>query len=110
MTAIDFTSFSNIIDGKLTNTASTRTGVNPATGEPLFPCPVSTPDDVDAAIKAARIAFKSWKKTSVEHRKQQLVAFSAALIQHKAEFVKLLTTEQGKPVSILRVWREFSDI
>lgn len=69
--SLDFTSFSNIIDGKLTQTDSTRRAINPATGEELFPCPVSTPQDVEDAIKAARAAFGDWKKTPVEHRRQQ---------------------------------------
>ncbi|KAH6668933.1 Aldehyde/histidinol dehydrogenase [Halenospora varia] len=93
---LDFTSFSNIIDGKLVKTEFTRCGINPATGEELFPSPVSTSQDVDAAIKAARAAFKGWKKTSVEHRKQQLMAFSAALVAWKPDFAALLTKEQGK--------------
>lgn len=104
MTAIDnsrkfsFSEFSNVIDGRLVDTESSRHGVNPSTSKPLFPCPVSTPQDVNSAITAARKAFKSWRKTSVTHRKQQLLAFSAALVEHKAEFSQLLTKEQGKPV------------
>ncbi|KAL2841033.1 aldehyde dehydrogenase [Aspergillus pseudoustus] len=94
---LDFTTFSNIIDGKRSDTEISRYGINPATNEPLFPAPVSTPADVHAAIAAARVASKTWKKSSVEDRKKRLRELSAALISYKAEFARLLTTEQGKP-------------
>ncbi|TVY42258.1 putative aldehyde dehydrogenase [Lachnellula occidentalis] len=93
---LDFVNFSNIIDGKLSQTASTRRGINPATGEELFSCPISTRQDVEDAIKAARAAFKGWRQTTVEHRKQQLRAFAAALVEHRSDFAHLLTKEQGK--------------
>jgi acyl-CoA reductase-like NAD-dependent aldehyde dehydrogenase len=100
--ALNFSTFFNIIDGKLGSTKETRNGINPATNEELLPCPVSTLQDVDEAVNAAQVAFKSWSKTSVEHRKQQLRAFAAALTENKSEFAKLLTSEQGKPVRIHR--------
>lgn len=95
---LDFATFSNIIGGKHTSTKSLRCGINPATNEELFPSPVSTPEDVEHAIVAARSAFKTWKRSSVENRKQQLRAFAAELLRYKSEFGRLLTTEQGKPV------------
>jgi acyl-CoA reductase-like NAD-dependent aldehyde dehydrogenase len=98
--SLDFTTFSNVIDGKLTQTASTRQSIDPATGEELFPSPVSTRQDVDDAINAARVAFKSWKRTTVEHRKKQVRAFSAALLDQRSDFANLLTKEQGKAVRV----------
>ncbi|BCS26872.1 aldehyde dehydrogenase family protein [Aspergillus puulaauensis] len=94
---LDFSTFSNIIDGQRSYTESTRCGTNPATNEKLFPCPVSTHEDVENAIEIAKSAFKTWRKTSIKHRKEQLGACAAALIEHKAEFARLLTIEQGKP-------------
>ncbi|KAJ0423363.1 aldehyde dehydrogenase [Aspergillus carlsbadensis] len=94
---LDFQTFSNVIDGQLSSTKDTRCGVNPATNQYLFSCPVSTSEDVDRAINAARAAFQTWKKTSVEYRKEQLRAFAAQLAEHKGEFSRLLTAEQGKP-------------
>lgn len=90
---LDFSTFANIIDGQRINTPSTRSGINPATDAKLFPCPVSTRDDVENAITAAKSAFKIWKRTTVDHRKGQLRALAAALIEHKAGFARLLTTE-----------------
>ncbi|KAH7007110.1 Aldehyde/histidinol dehydrogenase [Ilyonectria destructans] len=95
---LDFTAFSNIINGQTTETKSVRYGINPANKTALFPSPVSTRDDVTAAIRAARTAFGSWKRTPIELRKEKIQALSAGLLAHKTEFSRLLTTEQGKPV------------
>lgn len=96
---LDFTKFYNTINGKLTTTEKVRQGVNPATLEPLYDVPVATPKDVDTAVEAAQVAFKTWKKTTWEERKKAVSAFADAFMAHKDEFAKLLTKEQGKPVS-----------
>lgn len=96
---IDFTTFKNTINGKLTSTEKTRHGINPATGKPNPEVPVSTQEDVNAAVDAAHNAFKSWSKTPVGERKQALLAFADALEAQKERFAKLLVQEQGKPVS-----------
>ncbi|EEY16952.1 predicted protein [Verticillium alfalfae VaMs.102] len=49
----NFENFANVVDGQLKSTEGTRTGINPATLEPLAPVPVSSPADVDAAVEAA---------------------------------------------------------
>ena len=94
-----FSGYHNIINGKLSSTEETRHGINPATEKPNPPVPVSTQQDVNDAVAAAKEAFKSWSKTPFSQRKNSIIAFSNALEQHKQEFSKLLTQEQGKPVS-----------
>jgi acyl-CoA reductase-like NAD-dependent aldehyde dehydrogenase len=96
---IDFTSFSNIINGKLSPTSKTRTGINPSTKQENWPVPVSTPEDLDAAVEAGRAAFLKWSRVSVPERREKILAFAEALKAYTADFAKLLTTEQGKPVS-----------
>ena len=61
--------------------------------------PVSTQEDVDKAVSAARNAFKSWSQTPIEERKEKLVAFADAILEYKDKFARLLTLEQGKPLS-----------
>ena len=41
---------------------------NPATGEKLAECADASAADVDRAVKAARAAFATWSKTSVQER------------------------------------------
>lgn len=95
---LDFTTFQNVIDGKLSGTATTRHGINPATGQPNPEVPVSTQGDVDAAVEAGQKAFKTWSRTPWAERQKALKAFSEGLAAHQAEFTKLLVQEQGKPV------------
>lgn len=96
---LDFTSFSNIIDGKLAPTSQTRNAINPATKKPNWDVPIATSQDVDNAVAAARTAFKSWSKTPIDERAKILTAFSKGIEEYTEDFAKLLVTEQGKPVS-----------
>ena len=95
---LDFTTFHNTINGQPSTTTATRHGINPATKKPLPEVPIATPQDVDAAVAAAREAFKEWSQTSVEERAEKLTAFGKALEGYQEEFAGLLTKEQGKPV------------
>lgn len=95
---LDFTTFKNTINGKLTSTEKTRHGVNPATGEPNPEVPVSSPADVDAAVEAGQAAFKTWSKTSHEERKKAILAWMDAIEPYIEQFTKLLIQEQGKPL------------
>ncbi|KAG5300614.1 aldehyde dehydrogenase [Histoplasma ohiense] len=94
---IDFTTFHNVIGGKLSSKEQTRHGINPATGEPNPDVPVSTRADVDRAVEAGIAAFKSWSKTPYEERKKALLAFADAVGEYSEDLTKLLVKEQGKP-------------
>lgn len=96
--ALDFTTFSNVIDGKLSSTKETRHGINPATAKPNPEVPVSTREDVDKAVEAAQKAFKPWAKVSYDDRRKAVLAFADALEKEKEGFAKMLVQEQGKPV------------
>ncbi|KAI1915395.1 hypothetical protein LOZ61_001588 [Ophidiomyces ophidiicola] len=98
MGAVDFATFHNVINGKLTTTDHKRRGINPATREPNPEVPLSTPTDVDSAVEAGQIAFKSWSKTPWVERKKALLAFADALESYQEQFRKLLVQEQGKPM------------
>lgn len=99
MSIINFSHFLNIIDGKEEPTKATRHGINPANKQQLWPAPVSTPDDVDASVNAARRAAPGWAATPWSERQNCVIKFAEALASHSESFAKLLTLEQGKPVS-----------
>lgn len=94
-----FGEYYNTIDGKLSSTQQTRHGINPANGKPNAEVPVSTREDVDTAIAAAKKAFKTWSKVPYAERQQALYKWADAIEKHAEDFAKLLTQEQGKPVS-----------
>jgi delta 1-pyrroline-5-carboxylate dehydrogenase len=100
MTALDFTQFYNVIEGRLETTAATTHGINPSTLEPNPAVPLASEGDVDRAVAAARKAFEVWSETPLHERRQALVAFADSLAENKAGFARMLTTEQGKPLAM----------
>ena len=72
--------------------------INPATGEQFDSVPSSGVEDVEAAVEAAKVAFKEWSKTDPDNR-AQIIRDGVAKIQENAkEIGKLLVQEQGKPM------------
>ncbi|KAI4287155.1 MAG: hypothetical protein L6R35_003584 [Caloplaca aegaea] len=96
---LQFEKYYNIINNELTTTSKTRHNINPATTQPNAEVPVSTQDDVDRAVAAARAAFKPWAKVPVEERGQKLRDYADAIESYTDDFAKLLTLEQGKPLA-----------
>lgn len=97
--SLDFSTFYNVIDGKLSPTKEARHGINPATEELNPEVPVSTLEDVDRAVEAGQRAFRSWSKTTYAERQNALLAFADALEAERDNFASVLVQEQGKPVS-----------
>ena len=54
---------------------------------------------MDNAVAAARKAFKPWADTPLEKRREALLAFADAIDSYTEDFARLLTLEQGKPLS-----------
>ena len=96
---LSWTAFYNVIDGKLETTRETRCGINPATEQNNPSVPISTKEDVDRAMEAAKKAFKPWASVPYAERQKALLAFADGLDAEKEEFSKFLTQEQGKPAS-----------
>ncbi|OCK81832.1 aldehyde dehydrogenase [Lepidopterella palustris CBS 459.81] len=100
---IDTTKYpGNIINNAFSPTSETRHSINPSTGEPLYEVPVSTKSDVDAAVKHARAAFKSWSTTSFSERSKLLIVYASAIEANREELEKLLVLEQGKPLTLAK--------
>lgn len=97
MSSIDFSTFYNIIDGQQSGANESYCGVNPTTGEDLWPVPVATDADVNAAVAAARRAFKSWRNVPIEERRQGLLKWSDRLVEYKDELTDILCKEVGRP-------------
>lgn len=57
-------------------------------------------EDLDAAVKNARTAFRSWSSTSFSERANLLLGYADLIESHRDALEKLLTTEQGKPLSL----------
>ncbi len=107
---IDFTTFHNIIDGKVSSALmETRSLVDPSTLENNPKVPLSTIEDVDRAVKAAQRAAKSWAEVPWGERANAVKSLADAIETQAEDFVKMLMKETGKPVSIIRVYGLFLD-
>jgi acyl-CoA reductase-like NAD-dependent aldehyde dehydrogenase len=73
--------------------------VNPATEEAFDAVPKGGPDDVDAAVAAAKEAFSEWSKKDPDDRAQLMRAGIAKVQENAKEIAQLLVREQGKPFS-----------
>jgi acyl-CoA reductase-like NAD-dependent aldehyde dehydrogenase len=89
--------FQNVINNELSPTTETRHAICPSTEEPLWEAPVSTQEDVDRAVSAARAAFPAWRALSQDERAEYLNKFADAIEANTQEFVNLLGKEAGKP-------------
>ena len=92
-----------LVDGKLRDASGGDTFdiVNPATEEVIGVAPAGAPDDVDAAIAAARRGFDetNWA-TDVEFRVHCLRQLHKALVEHGPAMRALTTAEAGAPASL----------
>ena len=90
--------FTNYIGGSWVPARSGRTftNLNPATGAALGEFPDSGPDDVDAAVLAARGAMRAWQLTPAPKRGELLYRLGALIAQKKEELARAATREMGK--------------
>lgn len=86
------------IDGKSAPAEATIEVVNPATGKPFASAPDCSKAQLDAAVAAAKTAFKSWRRTPIAERQAMVAKAGELLIAHADEMARLFTREQGRPV------------
>jgi acyl-CoA reductase-like NAD-dependent aldehyde dehydrogenase len=88
-----------LIGGRWTAGRATRVleVKSPATGERLGEVPVSTPEDVDEAVRGARAAAEALDRMTVFERAALLHRAAALTRERKEELARELTLEQGKP-------------
>ena len=89
----------NIINGQLTlaSDGSTFISKNPASlKDELGEFPLSTRDDVRAAISAAREALTDWAATPAPTRGQIIGNMGRLLMEYKEDLVRLQAREIGK--------------
>jgi acyl-CoA reductase-like NAD-dependent aldehyde dehydrogenase len=93
------TDFFLLIDGAAATAPSSLDVINPATGQVFARCPAAGRNELDIAVAAARRAFPAWRDLSYNDRAECIRGFCDSLKQHQDELARLLTMEQGKPIS-----------
>ncbi len=94
----------NYIDGTLVEPKSGAylDNFNPATGQVYSQIPDSAEEDVNDAVKAAKLAYPSWSKTAKETR-SEILAKIAMLIEKNLDRLALAESmDNGKPVSLAK--------
>ena len=72
--------------------------VNPATCQTIAKVPISTKDEIDAAVKAAQEAFPDWRRTTPVARARCLFRLKELLEEHFEELSRIQTQEHGKTI------------
>jgi aldehyde dehydrogenase (NAD+) len=91
--------FQNYIDGKWIDSKTGRTfeNRNPANWDDVIGTfPLSSKEDVDQAVKAARKAFESWRLVPAPKRGDILKKVGDLMTQYKEEVAQQMTREMGK--------------
>jgi acyl-CoA reductase-like NAD-dependent aldehyde dehydrogenase len=91
--------YGNFIDGEWRPAVGGETFVsrNPADSrEAIARFQVSGAADVAAAVRAAEMAYPSWRATPAPKRGEIMYAFAALLARHKERLARAMTREMGK--------------
>lgn len=88
-----------LIGGQLVDGDLTMEVINPATEEVLAICPRASIAQLDQAVAAAKAAFPAWAKRPMAERRAMLAELADAIHAHGSELARLLTQEQGKPLT-----------
>ncbi len=88
--------------------AARETTTAPFTGAPLAELPLSTPDDVRAAVARARSAQPAWAARSVRDRAQVLLRLHDLVLARRAELLDLVQLECGKARA--HAYEEIADV
>jgi betaine-aldehyde dehydrogenase len=93
------TKLQNFIDGEFVDPAEGKTEevTNPANGEVIAEMPLSTEEDVNRAVAAAKRAFPEWAATPPGERATALLKLADLIEEHADELSDLEAADAGKP-------------
>lgn len=88
----------NYVNGAWVESSSGRDEevYNPATGEVIAYVPISSKEELGAAVEAAAVAFQAWKRVAVPRRARYFFQYQQLLVKHWHELAELITLENGK--------------
>lgn len=91
----------NLIGGQWTPSQATESVpvTNPATGDLIATVPLSTPDEVRAAVSAAQEAFLEWRKVPAVNRARYLFRLHRLIEENFEELSRICTVENGKTLA-----------
>ncbi|MGO4855224.1 NAD-dependent succinate-semialdehyde dehydrogenase [Phaeovulum sp. W22_SRMD_FR3] len=72
---------------------------DPASGKTMGHMPDCTAEETEAAISAAEVAMRGWRKRTHAERAGLLMRWHDLMLAHESDLAALLTAEQGKPLA-----------
>lgn len=96
--------FRNFIGGEFTDVTSGQTldVYEPATGKVYAQVAASGADDVDRAVKAARLVFAEWSLTPAADKAALLNRIAAGIEARLEELARAESVDTGKPIALAR--------
>jgi len=93
-----YTPVQNYINGSFVNASTNKTldVISPIDGNHLSTVPMSSSQDLEDAVKAAKAAFIGWSKTPIKERVQVFFRYKTLLEKHLKELAELCSEENGK--------------
>jgi betaine-aldehyde dehydrogenase len=100
----DLRRLQNFVNGQYEDTVDGHTSdlVNPTTGEVFAQAPLSQPEDVDRAYRAAADAFEAWRDTTPSERQQALLKIADAIEARAHDLVAAEVENCGKPTELTK--------
>ncbi|KYP16180.1 NAD-dependent succinate-semialdehyde dehydrogenase [Flavihumibacter sp. CACIAM 22H1] len=72
--------------------------INPATNQTIKAYESHSPQEVQQKIEQTQQAWKNWRLTDMEQRKELLTRLAAVLRKHRESLAVLMANEMGKPI------------
>ncbi|OAT81718.1 aldehyde dehydrogenase family protein [Desulfotomaculum copahuensis] len=89
----------NYVDGEwVDSNGEMRDVINPATGKTIAKVPISTGEELDVAVKAAKDAFQEWRTTPPVARVRCLFRLRELMEENFEELSRIQTQEHGKVI------------
>ncbi|WP_166836450.1 NAD-dependent succinate-semialdehyde dehydrogenase [Rheinheimera pleomorphica] len=99
ITASELVKNSSYINGRWCDTPARFAVVNPANQQLLLEVADAGAAEAEQAVLAASAAFASWAALPAAKRSELLLRWYQLVMQHQQDLARLLTLEQGKPLS-----------
>jgi acyl-CoA reductase-like NAD-dependent aldehyde dehydrogenase len=71
---------------------------NPCDDSVLGEFPITSKDDVDAAVARARAAFPAWRDLGIDKRLEILGRLKSVILEHGEEYARQISKDTGKPL------------
>jgi betaine-aldehyde dehydrogenase len=82
------------------NVGERRPVIDPSNEEVLGYADLAGPDEVDAAVAAAKAAYPEWSRATPGERSRALTALARILEQRKGELAAVESRDAGKPIKL----------